>query len=739
MNTSLHPGERAGRFRFLQRLIRWGSKCAGVGLALVWMVTTPQAQEVEPLPDPATPPVTPAPATPAAMPVTATVDVSVTRGTGSGLYAPGQMVTVAADSPFQGQSFLGWTGDVGALSDPFARMTTLTVPNRPVSLTASYGIVVENKVIDFTSHRDGDFVDEKGFTVLGTAFDKSGLAGLTVTVQIDGQGPVPGMVDRPLAFGARTGQWAVRLFDEDVPPASTVTITLRARNSGSEISTASLRLTAAAISHENVQLLNRITFGATPAMMDDITKMGFDKFLRDQIRGARKVENKVDTDEDVIKKVKPQKFFTKWRDYENEKIRQLMRERLSYLAFSENQLREVMALFWDNHFNTTAVANDDFYGELMEMRAFREAALGPFRELLSISARSTVMMNYLNNNTSRAGALNENYGRELLELHTVGVDAGYTTEDVIQVARIFTGWSEDLTKKAAKERNKKRKKPRHDEREFTFVAEDHDTDFKEVPYLARVIQGSGAFDPEKQRFSLRSGTAEGDELLDILALHPDTAGFICTKLVEHFVSDTPPDSLVTSCAADYLASDGHIGTVLETILTSSEFRSDPANYRSKFKSPTEYVIGLVRHFGFSVEKEKKVKKSEILNDALDDMTSVLANAGMAWFRYPVPTGFDDQATDWATSTSMLQRFQYALRMPHGGQDLIEELGLETPEAIAAVMMDRVMGGFYSRAEYETVVDALYGNDGTFDITGDEFGAIERGFEAIAITPNYQIQ
>lgn len=673
-----------------------------------------------------------------AMAQSATVTVTVEGGSGSGTYMPGEMITIGADAGPPGQTFIRWTGDVVALTNQYAPNTILTVPSADATVSALYGVVTGTGAVTFTSHENGDVVDEKGFTVFGIAQAEAGITAISASVQIEDQGPVPGLTDVPLAVGPLTGQFAIRVFDEDVPPDSTVLVTVEAQNSASETTISTLRLSAGSASHEMHQLFARTSFGATPEMIEEYQKLGYEKYVDDQIKAAKKMPKKVNTDEDFIKKVKSQKFWSKFRDNESEKIRQLMRERISYLLWSENQLCEMLGLFWDNHFSTTAVSNDDFYGELMEMRAFRDNCLGYFRDLLEISAKSTVMMNYLNNNRSSVGNINENYAREVMELHTVGVDAGYTAQDIIEVARVFTGWSESRTAKTQKMRMKDKKKPKHDEREFIFEGEDHDGEFKFVPFLGTTIQGSGTFDMETGEFPVRDGMEEGEEVLDMLALNPNTAQFICWKLVQYFVNDVPPTSLVDSCAVDYTKSKGHIGTIVKTILMSDEFRNDPANFRSKLKTPTEYIVSLIRNFGFRPPEDRK-KKEEIVRQ-LDRIRSSLGSAGMSWFRYPTPDGFPEEAEEWASSVSLLERFQYGIRAPMGNYEKIAEMGLETPEAIAAGLMDLAMGGRYSRAEYDAVVSELYGNDGFFDITSDngEEGAIYRALQLIAVSPSFQV-
>ncbi|MBL8881179.1 MAG: DUF1800 domain-containing protein, partial [Phycisphaerales bacterium] len=209
-------------------------------------------------------------------------------------------------------------------------------------------------------------------------------------------------------------------------------------------------------------------------------------------------------------------------------------------AFSRRQLNEVMTWFWDNHFNTfySSHGNSDF--EKRETEVFRNRALGNFRALIGESARSPAMLYSLDGRSNMKGSPNENYARELMELHSMGVTGGYTQRDIEEVARAFTGWT---VKDGI----------------FFFDATKHDISAKTL--LGQTIAAGG-------------GQSDGEKVLDIVAAHPSTARFICRKLVTLFVSDVPVESLVTRCAATFTAqqaSPDQMKQVVSTILTSPEF------------------------------------------------------------------------------------------------------------------------------------------------------------------------
>src|SRR6185295_18491817 len=263
----------------------------------------------------------------------------------------------------------------------------------------------------------------------------------------------------------------------------------------------------------------------------------------------------------------------------NQVVIELSQQKLLRAAYSERQLQEVLVDFWFNHFNVDARKGATrFLVTEYERDAIRPHVLGRFRDLLEATAKSPAMLFYLDNWMSvdpgsaglgspsalRAGnrqkrGLNENYGRELMELHTLGVDGGYSQNDVTEVARAFTGWTIGNPRQGGG---------------YFFNARLHDRGEKLV--LGHRIKAGG-------------GESDGEQVLDILATHPSTARFIATKLARRFVSDAPPASLVDRLADKFRATDGDLREVTRTILTSPEFLS-PTTYGAKVKTPFEFVV-----------------------------------------------------------------------------------------------------------------------------------------------------
>src|SRR5579872_580936 len=258
--------------------------------------------------------------------------------------------------------------------------------------------------------------------------------------------------------------------------------------------------------------------------------------------------------------------------------------KLDRAIYSNRQLQEELVDFWYNHFNVFLDKGADRYlVPAYERDAIRPHVLGKFRDLLEATAKSPAMLFYLDNwqsvaphppnphakNKRASRGLNENYGRELMELHTLGVDGGYTQKDVIEVARCFTGWT--------------MKNP-HDGMGFFFDPKKHDRGVKHV--LGHTIKAG-------------RGVEDGEEVLDILAKHPATARFIATKLVRRFVADNPPPALVERAAKTFRKTGGDLREVMRTILTSREF-ADASAIRAKTKSPFEFVVSVLRATNASI-------------------------------------------------------------------------------------------------------------------------------------------
>ena len=335
---------------------------------------------------------------------------------------------------------------------------------------------------------------------------------------------------------------------------------------------------------------------------------------------------------------------------------------------SERQLQEVMVDFWFNHFNVFAAKGDvRWYVSAYERDVIRPNALGRFPDLVRASARHPAMLFYLDNWLSarpdftvpaggpkggRKAGLNENYARELMELHTLGVDGGYTQKDVTEVARAFTGWTID--------------RPQTDAL-FIFRPIMHDTGEK-------IVLG--------HRIAAGGGRDDGERVIELLTQHPATARFVATKLVRRFVSDTPPPALVARVAGSYLSTGGEIPAMLRTIFESPEFYREDA-YRAKIKKPFEFVASAVRALGGST-------------DAQGGMALARASAeiGEPLYQAQPPTGFADRGEVWVNAGALLARMNFALslasgRYPHVSVELPALVAGADPGSPAAVL-DRLL-------------------------------------------------
>jgi len=300
--------------------------------------------------------------------------------------------------------------------------------------------------------------------------------------------------------------------------------------------------------------------------------------------------------------------------------------------YSERQLQEVMTDFWFNHFNVFQYKNQCvYYTTAYERDVIRPRAFGKFYDLLVATAQSPAMLMYLDNwlsagpQSEAAGknhslGLNENYGREVMELHTLGVDGGYTQADVTDLARILTGWTIAQP---------------DDGGQFQFDSARHEPGPKTL--LGETLYGNGV--------------DQGLRALYNLAHHPATAHFIAKSIAMRFVADDPPQALVDRMAATFLASDGDIREVMRTMLHSEEFWS-PQVYRAKLKTPNEYVISAVRASGANV----------VTPDALVQRLGAL---GMQPYGQAVPTGYSMRAESWQSSGALLARINYTTQLAQG--------------------------------------------------------------------------
>ena len=315
--------------------------------------------------------------------------------------------------------------------------------------------------------------------------------------------------------------------------------------------------------------------------------------------------------------------------------------KLMRAVVSERQLYEQMVDFWENHFSVfSGKGNTRLFIPAYDREVIRPLAMGRFRELLGAVAKSPAMLFYLDNAQSVADSgrrtlvpfrrpargpgqaargLNENYARELMELHTLGVDGGYTQQDVIEVARSLTGWTIDPQRGA-----------------FIFRPAVHDADEK-------IVLGS--------RLSAGRGIEDGEQVLDILAAHPNTARYVTRKLVIRFVSDSAPPALVDRCAAEFTRTSGDIRQTLRCVVTSPEFFSEAA-YRAKVKTPFELVASALR-------------ATNSRPDLTPRSTQVVTRLGQPIFGRQTPDGWPDRAEDWMNAGAMVNRVNFGLQLAAG--------------------------------------------------------------------------
>lgn len=409
-----------------------------------------------------------------------------------------------------------------------------------------------------------------------------------------------------------------------------------------------------------MHILERVSYGVTSKQMQQVNTSGIEAYIQSQLnpqaipetpivndylnqldsthRKPLELRHKIAENQKKLRKSKLTVAQKKKIQQQNTKLNTNARQkvidaRLARAIYSSRQLQEVMVDFWFNHFNVFAGKRyinfwlKDYENEI------RENALGNFRDLLGATAKNPAMLLYLDNDLNTApnsaGAkgpfkgLNENYARELMELHTLGVDGGYTQDDIVSLARIFTGWGVDVQGQKGAENG------------FFFNLDRHDQ--SEKIFLGHKITANGI--------------EEGKQALDILATHPATAHFISYKLAQYFVADQPPSSLVDLLAQKFLASNGNIKVVLDTLIHSQEF-NNPEYYHQKFKTPYQYVVFLVRTAGIQNPNFKRIQ-------------GMLSQLSMPMYMCTPPTGYKNTQAAWLNPQAMLQRIGLAMAIANG--------------------------------------------------------------------------
>jgi uncharacterized protein (DUF1800 family) len=427
--------------------------------------------------------------------------------------------------------------------------------------------------------------------------------------------------------------------------------------------------------------LNRLGFGPRPGQVEQIEKTGLENWIQAQLHPENIGDPVVDArlaqfpalglspagllDQYPPQDIAAKRLGMKVEDYQkhlqdlakqpgnlnsppfkdpNEIVNDAMEAKMIRAVYSERQLAEQLSDFWFNHFNIFIYKDTDrWYLIPYERDAIRPNVLGKFRDLLEATAKSPAMLFYLDNSSSadphafdrlklhpvraRPGeklpplgpkrGLNENYGRELMELHTLGVDGGYKQEDVIEVARAFTGWTIAS--------------PRENP-VFYFDERIHDPDPKRV--LGKNIKGGGIKD--------------GEQVIDLLVKNQHTARHIALQLAVHFVSDDPPPALVARMAKTFEKSKGDIRAVMTTMIYSPEFWSRAA-FRAKVKTPFELVASTTRALGADVDQPLQ-------------LAQWVSRIGEPLYQCLTPNGYSDKAAAWVSTGALLNRVNFAVAL-----------------------------------------------------------------------------
>jgi uncharacterized protein (DUF1800 family) len=408
------------------------------------------------------------------------------------------------------------------------------------------------------------------------------------------------------------------------------------------------QITAAQMSNSPAEraaahLLRRLTYGPRPGEIARVTETGVEAFIEQQLAPesitdpqawwlARRIETL---------SLKAPDIFNLSAE---ETISDLRRATLLRALYSERQLLEVMVEFWSDHFNIFAGKADCAWLKVIDDReVIRPHALGRFRDLLRASATSPAMLVYLDGRASHRGNPNENYARELLELHTLGVDGGYTQNDVRELARALTGWQV---------------------RNHFWRGRVH---FEQAAHDEGSVSALGS------RFAVNH-EHDLDRVIDLVSGHPSTAHFISTKLCRRFVSDDPPTSLITQVATRFSQSDGDIRETLRTLFRAPEFLNAPP----KFKRPYTFAVSALRALGAA-------------SNGGEQLQDHLRALGQLPFNWPTPDGYPEGEEHWRAQ--LLARWNFAFDLTGGhikGTSVDLSEAENSPALFAAVLLQRAL-------------------------------------------------
>jgi uncharacterized protein (DUF1800 family) len=457
---------------------------------------------------------------------------------------------------------------------------------------------------------------------------------------------------------------------------------------------------SATITHEDLMWLNRVTYGADTATIERLHKLGRKKFLDEQLKanddrlpasmqqkidamsiahvdlsktitdfGARRREKKADGKTEATQEQRKE-YAREGADL----VRQEINRELLRAVYAPDQLKEQMSWFWLNHFNVFARKGAEpwLVSDYAE-HAIRPHAMGKFRDLVMATLTHPAMLVYLDNARNASGHINENYARELMELHTLGVAAGYSQKDVQELARILTGVSVELVPRDG--RGGKLKPESIGDSDATFFPARHD--FGDKILLGKTIRGSG-YDEVKQA-------------VDLLTRQPQCARFVSQRIAEYFVADKPPKELIDAMARTFERSDGDIADVLRTMFEAKAFEASLGN---KFKDPMHYVVSALR---FAYDGSPDVDTDVAVN--------WLNTQGELPFGHQSPDGYPLTEGGWASSGQLSRRFDIARAIGAGRADKVGADTKQQPPELAAGLFVRTLYPYLSHTSLAALEQA----------------------------------
>ena len=545
----------------------------------------------------------------------------------------------------------------------------------------------EKPRINITSHNNLENISQNGFLLSGTAFDNTQIKQLVATVS----DPIFGKIKEnyPIEISLLRNRWALSV--QKVSRNAQIQVLLTAIDFSGNVSKKTLTLNSTNDGFKFQQYLNRLTFGISPELLNEIKAIGPEAYLQQQLHPETIDDSEFEA---ILDHMGVPKHIGEIQNYQ-----------IAHSLYSKKQLNEIMTWFWDNHFNTdysrvgTALT-------FSKNKNIRKHALGNFRDLLEISTTSPAMIIYLDNKYNHKNGPNENFARELMELHTLGINGGYTKKDVEEVAKVFTGWGVQDNK-------------------FSFKSWRHNYNEKNI--LSQTIP-SGL------------GLEGGEMLLDILSTHTSTAKHLCTKLLQLFVTDKPAREPVDECAQNFLHfsdQDDQIARVIEQIFKSTYFSSNE-NFHNKVKTPYELMTSLLR--------QMPIKAS------YPEIRTVMSKMDMNLFMYPLPTGFPETGNQWINSNRYLNYVNFINSMAYAQPSIwrnylispisfFKEKGYETAEGVAGYLFYLALSNDYSKVEWNEAM-AILTNNGKISFNISDINANEKIRNLIALVlsfPSYQLQ